>query len=103
MWRFIDGTKVRKRGVNKMSLKNIRLVGKEKLEKGQIAMVRKKQESRHQRAITAMREMNVHVSDMTKGSHNLNVQKENDTTYEPIWWKEQVRFAREQSWKTNIV
>jgi hypothetical protein len=98
-----DGTKVNKRSLNKLSLKNIRCVGIEKLIKGEIVMVRKKQEARHQRAITAMREMNVHVSKMTKGVVNLNIQKENECTVEPSWWQEQVRFARKQSWKTNIV
>ena len=98
-----DGTKVKKRAVNKLSLKNIRCVGIEKLKTGKIAMVRKKQEARHQRAITAMREMNVHVSEMTKGVNNLTIQKENEIADTPTWWQEQVRFAREQSWKTNIV
>jgi hypothetical protein len=50
-----------------MALKNIRCLGIDKLEKGEIVMVRKKEEARHQRAIIAMREMNVHVSEMTKG------------------------------------
>jgi hypothetical protein len=57
-------------------------------------MVRKKDEARHQRAIIAMQEMNVLVSEMTKGVNDLNIQNENNTE-QPIWWRDQVRFARE--------
>eukprot|EP00978_Attheya_sp_CCMP212_P004761 scaffold10460_cov29-Attheya_sp.AAC.1 len=100
-----DGTKVKKRALNKRALKNVRRVGIDKLKKGRIALVCcKKEEARHERAITAMREMNVHVSEMTKGVNNLNIQNENETeTEQPVWWRDQVRFAREQSLKTNIV
>jgi hypothetical protein len=97
-----DGMKVKKRAVNAMALKNIRCLGIDKLEKGEIVMVRKKEEARHQRAIIAMQEMNVHVSEMTKRVNELSIQNENDME-QPIWWRDQVRFAREQSLKTHIV
>jgi hypothetical protein len=85
-----------------MALKKIRCLGIDKLEKGEIVMVRKKEEARHQRAIIAMQEMNVHVSEMTKRVNELSIQNENDME-QPIWWRDQVRFAREQSLKTHIV
>jgi hypothetical protein len=97
-----DGTKVKKRAVNAMALKNIRCLGIDKLEKGEIVIVRKKEAARHQQAIIAMREMNVHVSEMTKGGNELSIQNGNDSE-QPIWWRDQVRFVREQSLKTHIV
>jgi hypothetical protein len=99
---MIDGTKVKKRALNKDALKNIRSVGVEKLMKANIVLVREKKEERHLRDIRAMREMAGHVHDMSTGGviHDFVTEREPNKR---IWWREQLKFARKQSNKTKIV
>jgi hypothetical protein len=98
-----DGTKVRKRPLNRKALKITRMEGINKLKKGEIVKVRKKAAARHDRSVTAMREMHQHVADMSTQVEETETSTDHVDKDVQIWWRQQVKFARSKSKKTTVV